>query len=1069
MAIDPTGFPLDLTAKNPRNEVTGDTRTLSSNEDMIFVPDGGPFYTNTLIVRSGTRILKPVVDYVCLHLIKEATIASGYDVSAVIHILDNTISDVTLQYQVVGGSYANTVPVIRELLENADAIEKGVNWNTQVYAKPDVFPPAPHFVSGKEFSDWNDVTMALDNIHRGLAYKERASWNSVYSYIDSLIKRNIATIDLSVYYTKTAVNAMVAGFATKELVYTKNEVTTLFYNKSQVDSMIGDIDGNEFYYTEQEINAKFIERSVAEGKFSTIVDLSKVDAKKADKSEIYTRAISDDKYALKTSVYLKTYIDATLAPLGLSYTKTESDARYATTTAAYTKSQSDQRYAMVSQIPQSQDLSKYITRVEVDDRYLKVSVADLVYIRKTTADSLYAKIGDLAIITTLSNKFTNYYDKAAVDNEFATKALVANIYYTKVDANNFFASKQYALATFLRTVDFDSYKRDVAKDIATKITTADVVAGYVEKATLANNYYTQRFINDNFATLDWVRKYYLSILDFDTKQALKLDKTVFAAYQSTVTNDISTKASITYVDNLVYDRAYLNAQFVRKTELATTVNSVNADIAKAATYTWVDEGYYNRAHINKYYYSSADAEARFYSRAYIDSTLVKVSAMSGYLSPYAKTVDVTKVSTSVTTLKNNVYTKAESETRYLTKTVAATTYAPNTQLTARVQELNASIEQRVAKTDLSKYYYDKTQIDATYATKVFVAGLYYNKSTSDTLFLTKTVFDRRENDLILNINTRMPRTEVEANYIKTAYVTANYYTSKSIDSLFYNRTYINNTFTTKASFDALNSKVALKADVTRDMTAIVNTFTQYTKTADLIRLYMTRADIVRDFAENNWVTANFETKGTFNNYYTKAQSDAKYALKTDLVKEVDKLRGEINTLRNERQISVGDLYITTIAHASAAAVATALGYGTWARYGEGRALVGYSENGYMSGTVNNPTYNYEFNTQQMGGTFGVFKHQTTVAEMPVHKHSTPPFNKFVGLAKDVLTSYTGQLTQGDNVTVQGGDTDSSHDELAVADITAKMLSDATENAVGGSQPHPISQPSIVIGVWRRTR
>lgn len=117
MAIDPHGFPLDLTAKNPRNEVTGDTRILATSEDKIFVPDGGPFYTDTLIVRSGTRILKPITEYICLHLIKDATIASGFDVSAVIRILDETISQVTLQYQVVGGTYANTVPVILESLQ----------------------------------------------------------------------------------------------------------------------------------------------------------------------------------------------------------------------------------------------------------------------------------------------------------------------------------------------------------------------------------------------------------------------------------------------------------------------------------------------------------------------------------------------------------------------------------------------------------------------------------------------------------------------------------------------------------------------------------------------------------------------------------------------------------------------------------------------------------------------------------------------------------------------------------------------------------------------------------------
>lgn len=1057
MAIDPTGFPLDLTAKNPRNEVTGDVRTLSSNADMTFVPDGGPFYTDTLIVRSGTRILKPITEYVCLHLIKEATRASGYDVSGVIHILDNTISSVTMQYQVVGGEYASTVPIIRALLDNAGAIEKNVNWNTQVYGKPDVFPPAPHFVSGNEFSDWNDVTMALDNIHRSMAYKERASWNSFYTYIDGLIKRNLATIDLSVYYTKTATNALIAGFASKDLVYTKNEITSLYYNKVQLDSMLGDIDGNEFYYTEAEVNAKFIERTVAEAKFATNVGMAKIDTKKADKADIYTRAVSDDKYALKTAVYLKTYIDATLAPLGLSYTKTESDARYATTTAAYTKSQGDLRYALKSQIPQNQDLSNYITRVEVDDRYLKASTADLVFIRKTTADSLYAKISDLEAINTLSKKFANYYEKSTIDNDFATKVLVANTYYNKTESNNLYATKTYTGLTYVTIANFDSFVRDNTILINTKLNTVTAAATYVDKTTLANNYYTQRFIEDNFATLDWVRKTYLSLIDFDTKQALKLDKTVFAARDVETWRELRTKATTAYVDGIIYNRDYLNAQFVRKTELSSSVAVINASIAKQATYTWVDENYFNRTHIDKYYYSRAESEARFYSRAYIDAELVKTSSIAGFLSPYAKTTDVTTVRTSVTTLANNVYTKGQSDGRYLTPASAASTYATTAALTSNVNTLQTSIATRVATTDLTKNYYTKTDTDGLYPTKSYITSTLYTKVQADALFLTKAAYNKAESDLLVNINTRLTTTAAASTYLKISWANANYYTKATIDSTFYTKAYINSTLVTKASFDALSNKVALSSNVSRDILSVVNTFSLYTKTTDIVKNYMTRVDIVRDFAKNDWVTANFEPKNTYKNHYTKAESDAKYSLKTDLTKEVNALRGEINTLRNERQYSIGDIYVTTTHHASAAAVATALGYGTWARYGEGRALIGFSPNGFASGKTDNKYY-YNASTAIFGSSFGTFQQWMSLDQMPAHNHSTAPYNRFVSRSSD-----TG------NTSTDGSDWRKMDSEIGVAGISNAQWSQATEKTAGGSKPQDNAQPSVVIGVWRRIR
>ena len=111
MSLSPSSFPLDLTGKSPRNLITNDTYTLTSLEDMMFIPAGGPFFSTSLVIRSGSSILRPNVDYKCLHLIKEATVASGLDVVAIIEITKENVSTISLDYQVIGGQYADLVHV----------------------------------------------------------------------------------------------------------------------------------------------------------------------------------------------------------------------------------------------------------------------------------------------------------------------------------------------------------------------------------------------------------------------------------------------------------------------------------------------------------------------------------------------------------------------------------------------------------------------------------------------------------------------------------------------------------------------------------------------------------------------------------------------------------------------------------------------------------------------------------------------------------------------------------------------------------------------------------------------
>ena len=121
------------------------------------------------------------------------------------------------------------------------------------------------------------------------------------------------------------------------------------------------------------------------------------------------------------------------------------------------------------------------------------------------------------------------------------------------------------------------------------------------------------------------------------------------------------------------------------------------------------------------------------------------------------------------------------------------------------------------------------------------------------------------------------------------------------------------------------------------------------------------------------------------------------------------------------QKKVGELYLTT----SQQDPAQELGYGAWVRYASGRALVGAS-----TPESTNPEW-----TKIVGGIYGNYTHQLTVAEMPKHNHSVT-----VMASKDDYSGSSGnRFTEGGNT----GD-------------------------AGGDQPHNNVQPSIVVNIWRRT-
>ena len=155
----------------------------------------------------------------------------------------------------------------------------------------------------------------------------------------------------------------------------------------------------------------------------------------------------------------------------------------------------------------------------------------------------------------------------------------------------------------------------------------------------------------------------------------------------------------------------------------------------------------------------------------------------------------------------------------------------------------------------------------------------------------------------------------------------------------------------------------------------------------------------------------------------------------------------LDALLESLKIKVNDLYLTTTDYVDGSEVATALGYGTWERYAEGLALVGRNPD-----EASAPDW-----TKDFGLSYGDYEHRLTVNEMPTHHHlfggSTGSGND--GGARD------GTLTM--DMSLNGG-YDEAYDTVGTADNPYAYIT----SEAGGNQLFSIVQPSIVIGVWRRT-
>lgn len=147
------------------------------------------------------------------------------------------------------------------------------------------------------------------------------------------------------------------------------------------------------------------------------------------------------------------------------------------------------------------------------------------------------------------------------------------------------------------------------------------------------------------------------------------------------------------------------------------------------------------------------------------------------------------------------------------------------------------------------------------------------------------------------------------------------------------------------------------------------------------------------------------------------------------------------------QIPVGEIFTTTVNYLNSSAVNSAKKYGSWERYAEGRALVGYSSD---------PTSSTPDWYKNGGSTFGEENVTLSNDQIPPHKHRLPISNTSNSVVMNEFTDITASPATYYHIP----------QDTLITDNGWGLKKD-NFGAAGGGLPHNNIQPSIVVFVWKR--
>jgi hypothetical protein len=169
MTYDKGPLELDKTGTNPDNLVLNEPHTLSNRPTRSIAPNHGVFFADSLVLRSGSKIWnKRGYDYQIVELHQEATLLFGQELCSVVLVLNQEIpSDVTIDYQALGGHYAKNDKAISNLYQSVLQDNRQVDWNN-IFNKPSEFNTTIHRHLLDDVYGFEPVVDYLERIKRAI-------------------------------------------------------------------------------------------------------------------------------------------------------------------------------------------------------------------------------------------------------------------------------------------------------------------------------------------------------------------------------------------------------------------------------------------------------------------------------------------------------------------------------------------------------------------------------------------------------------------------------------------------------------------------------------------------------------------------------------------------------------------------------------------------------------------------------------------------------------------------------------------------------------------------------------
>lgn len=181
-------YPFDPTGTNPNNLALAEEHTLVGGEKRAIVPDHGPFYAESVVIRDQLtgQPLTPKTDFVAIELYQEATREVGKEICAAVVVTNPMVSQqIEMDYQVVGGEFSVGRDGLRQALEAANLDDRPVGWG-EIINRPSAFPAAPHLHDIGDVYGFEYIIAALDDVRYAVRTKDEASHVELRNYFQSL-------------------------------------------------------------------------------------------------------------------------------------------------------------------------------------------------------------------------------------------------------------------------------------------------------------------------------------------------------------------------------------------------------------------------------------------------------------------------------------------------------------------------------------------------------------------------------------------------------------------------------------------------------------------------------------------------------------------------------------------------------------------------------------------------------------------------------------------------------------------------------------------------------------------